>query len=66
MGKTSGSYFIFSYNVEDNMLGTVMQIYVAGTDTTSASTYWAFLFMCLHQDVQEKIYQEIKDVIGNV
>ena len=48
------------------MLGTVMQIYVAGTDTTSASTYWAFLFMCLHQDVQEKIYQEIKDVIGNV
>jgi len=49
---------------ENNLLGTVLQMYLAGTDTSSMSLYWAFLFMTLHPEVQEGIYQEIKDVIG--
>jgi len=48
----------------DNLIAVVMQIYVAGTDTTSTSLYWAFLYMILYPDVQKKIYTEICEVIG--
>lgn len=42
------------------MVGT----YIAGTDTTSESLYWAILYMVLYPDVQERIYTEIKKEIG--
>ena len=48
----------------DNFLSTVMQFYIAGTDTTSSQLYWFYLFAGLYPEVQEKMYQEIKEVLG--
>ena len=42
-----------------------MQIYVAGTDTTSSVLYWAFLYLVIHPDVQDKLYAEIREHLGN-
>ena len=41
-----------------------MQFYIAGTDTTSSQLYLFYLFAGLYPEVQEKIYQEIKEVLG--
>jgi hypothetical protein len=37
---------------------------LAGTDTTSMSVSWAILHMIHKPEIQETMYQEIKDVIG--
>lgn len=50
--------------IEDHLLSTLVQIYSAGTDTTSCTLYWAFLYMVVHPEVQQAIYQEIEDTIG--
>lgn len=39
---------------------------VPGTVTASTALYWAFLYLVLYPDVQEKIYQEIKKHIGKI
>ena len=48
----------------DNFMSSVMQFYIAGTDTTSSQLYWFYLFAGLYPEVQEKIYQEIKLTLG--
>jgi len=47
-----------------NFLTTVMQFYIAGTDTTSSQLYWCYLYAGLYPEVQEKIYLEIKQTVG--
>lgn len=39
-------------------------MYVAGTDTTSESLYWAFLYMVMYPDVQERVYDEVHEKLG--
>jgi len=41
-----------------------MQLFIAGSDTTSNTLRWAALLMAQNPDVQVKIHQEIDTVIG--
>lgn len=37
----------------------------AGHDTTSGSVSWAIWALAHHQDIQEKVYEELKEIIGD-
>ena len=41
-----------------------MDLFIAGTDTTSATLSWATLFMILHPDIQRKVQVELDSVLG--
>ena len=47
-----------------NLITSVMSLYLSGTDTSGSQIYWAFLYMVLYPDVQQQIYQEIKQNVG--
>ncbi|RUS83558.1 hypothetical protein EGW08_008664 [Elysia chlorotica] len=49
---------------EDNLALNVMNMFAAGTDTTSAAISWFMLAMLHYPDVQEKIFVEISEVVG--
>ena len=52
--------------VEPNLLATLLALYVAGSDTTSASLYWAFLWLIMFPEAQERVLGEIEQVAGNL
>lgn len=52
-----------SFN-ENNLLFTTVDIFAAGTETTSTTLRWGLLFMLLHPDIQSQVHQEIDQVIG--
>ncbi|XP_078497346.1 cytochrome P450 2D15-like [Lissotriton helveticus] len=52
-----------SFN-EDNLPFTTVDIFAAGTETTSTTLRWGLLFMLLHPDIQSQVHQEIDQVIG--
>ena len=41
-----------------------MQLYIAGTDTTSSNLYWAFLYVAKYPEIQQRIYEEISEHVG--
>jgi len=43
----------------------VIDLFVAGLETTSAAFRWALLYLAHYQDVQEKLYQELKEQMPN-
>ncbi|XP_078579510.1 cytochrome P450 2U1-like [Branchiostoma floridae x Branchiostoma japonicum] len=42
----------------------LMDLFVAGTETTATTTRWALLYMMLNPNIQEKVHQEIDSVLG--
>ncbi|XP_018057725.1 PREDICTED: probable cytochrome P450 305a1 [Atta colombica] len=50
---------------DDNLLITLLDFFIAGISTTTATLDNLFLQMANHQDVQRKLYEEINDVIGS-
>ncbi|XP_077997858.1 cytochrome P450 2U1-like [Glandiceps talaboti] len=49
----------------DTQLGEILvDLFSAGTETTATTLKWALLFMILHPGVQERVYEEIHQVIG--
>ncbi|XP_069766643.1 cytochrome P450 2D26-like [Narcine bancroftii] len=50
--------------LETKIIGTVIGLFAAGTETSSTTLCWALLFMVLHPDVQSQVYEEIDIVIG--
>jgi len=42
----------------------MLQLFAAGSDTTSTTLRWAVLLMAQNPDVQVKIHQEIDTVVG--
>ncbi|OWF36141.1 Cytochrome P450 2J6 [Mizuhopecten yessoensis] len=48
-----------------NVKASVLNLFVAGTETTSTTTRWAILFLLHHKDVQDKLRQEIFTVVGS-
>uniref|UniRef100_A0A8D2KQB0 Cytochrome P450 n=1 Tax=Varanus komodoensis TaxID=61221 RepID=A0A8D2KQB0_VARKO len=49
---------------EENLLHCALDLFSAGTETTSATLRWALLYMALHPDIQAKVQAEIDSVIG--
>lgn len=50
---------------EPTLIGTLLSLFAAGTETTSTTLNWALLFMVLHPDIQSQVHEEIDRVIGN-
>ncbi|KAM4566739.1 cytochrome P450 2Y3 [Odontesthes bonariensis] len=48
----------------ENLVSTVLNLFLAGTETTSSTIRYALSVLIKHQNVQEKMQQEIDTVIG--
>ncbi|NXP53195.1 CP2J2 protein, partial [Heliornis fulica] len=45
---------------KDNMVQTVVDLLLGGTETTSTTLLWALLYMIQHPEIQEKVQREIE------
>ncbi|KAK6166913.1 hypothetical protein SNE40_023514 [Patella caerulea] len=50
---------------ESNTRRIILDLFFAGSDTTSTTLDWAMLFMILHPKVQKKCQEEIDSVVGD-
>ena len=55
---------ISSHINADNMVITIFEIFIGGTETTANSLRWAVLYLMEYPEVQTKIQQEIDRVVG--
>ncbi|NXF02009.1 CP2J6 protein, partial [Smithornis capensis] len=49
---------------EENLIQTVFDLLLAGTETTATTLRWALLFMVIYPDIQEKVQKELDAVLG--
>uniref|UniRef100_A0A0B7BVS1 Cytochrome P450 n=1 Tax=Arion vulgaris TaxID=1028688 RepID=A0A0B7BVS1_9EUPU len=55
---------VSTYLDKKNLVRTMMDLFQGGTDTTSITICWVILYMLNYPEIQEKVYQEIKDKVG--
>ncbi|XP_053132113.1 cytochrome P450 2W1-like isoform X3 [Hemicordylus capensis] len=48
-----------------NILATVLDLVMAGTETTATTLQWAILLMMKYPEIQQKVQEEIKRVLGS-
>nr|QCQ73702.1 P450 2B-like protein [Dugesia japonica] len=46
------------------LIRSSLELFYAGYETTSTTLCWSFLFMSKHQDIQQKVHNEIIEIIG--
>ncbi|NXU52986.1 CP2DH protein, partial [Turnix velox] len=49
---------------ENNLRLVTLDLFTAGSETTSTTLRWAILYMVLHPEIQRKVQAEIDNVIG--
>lgn len=54
--------FIWSFLSEDNLFRIIIELFVAGTDTTSVAIGWSFLHLIKYPEIQDKCRKEIMKV----
>uniref|UniRef100_A0A3P8XU91 Vitamin D 25-hydroxylase n=1 Tax=Esox lucius TaxID=8010 RepID=A0A3P8XU91_ESOLU len=50
---------------KENLIYSVGELIIAGTETTTNTLRWAMLYMALYPNIQEKVHKEIDSVLGN-
>ncbi|KAH0624278.1 hypothetical protein JD844_007966 [Phrynosoma platyrhinos] len=50
---------------EDNLAQCIVELFIAGTETTSSTLQWGLLLMVDNPDIQERVYKEMEDVLGS-
>ncbi|XP_060623324.2 cytochrome P450 2J6-like [Anolis sagrei] len=49
---------------ESNMIQSIFDLFLGGTETSSTTLYWTLLYMVLYPDIQAKVQKEIDAVIA--
>uniref|UniRef100_A0A674J874 Cytochrome P450 family 2 subfamily J member 2 n=2 Tax=Terrapene triunguis TaxID=2587831 RepID=A0A674J874_9SAUR len=49
---------------EGNLIQVVLDLFIAGTESTATTLRWALISLVLHPDVQEKVQKELDAVLG--
>ncbi|GKU90067.1 hypothetical protein SLEP1_g4111 [Rubroshorea leprosula] len=49
----------------DHIKAVLMNVFVAGTDTSAAAVIWAMTFLMKHPGVMKKAQEEVRNLIGN-
>ncbi|NWV21520.1 CP2J6 protein, partial [Origma solitaria] len=49
---------------EVNLIQTISDLLIAGTETTATTLLWALLYMVIYPDIQEKVQKELDAVVG--
>ncbi|KAJ6426752.1 hypothetical protein OIU84_022359 [Salix udensis] len=49
----------------DQVKAILMDIFVGGTDTTTTMIEWTMARLMQHQEVRQKVYQELQEVVGS-
>ncbi|XP_026055463.1 cytochrome P450 2B4-like isoform X1 [Carassius auratus] len=49
---------------EDNMVMSIADLFLAGTDTTATTIRWGLIYLTQNPDVQERCHEEIVRVLG--
>ncbi|KAM9305500.1 cytochrome P450 2K1-like [Gastrophryne carolinensis] len=52
-----------TYFDDDNLVYTVLDLFAAGTETTSTTLCWAIFLMMKYPDIQKKVQEEIREHI---
>ena len=48
-----------------NFCVTLLDLFVAGSETTSTTLMWSYFLLAQHLEAQEKVAQEIKARVGS-
>ena len=56
---------VTSVLTESNMFRVIMELFLAGAETSNNSLDWAFLFMIEYPEIQTKCQQEIENIVGD-
>ena len=49
----------------DDLVISLLDFLLAGTETSSTTLKWMVLYLTLHQEVQDRCREEIREVIGD-
>ncbi|XP_044800844.2 cytochrome P450 2J2 isoform X2 [Bubalus bubalis] len=49
---------------DENLICSTLDLFLAGTETTSTTLRWGLLFMALNPEIQEKVQAEIDSMLG--
>ncbi len=63
-GKSTVGESFQGPNCDISLRNVLLDLFIAGSETTSTTLNWAVLFMATHPRVQEKVQQELDAVVG--